>query len=107
VGRHISIAGTAPIASDGTGTVGRDAYEQTKRCLGIIEQAIAYCGGSLADVTRTRIMLTDISKWKDAAQAHGERFSDIRPACTFCQVVGFIDPEWLVEVEADAVLPDD
>lgn len=107
VGRHVAISGTAPIAPDGTATVGKDVYEQTKRCLEIIEQAITECGGSLANVTRTRIMLTDISQWKDAARAHGERFSEIRPASTFCQVAAFIDPEWLVEVEADAILLDD
>ena len=62
------------------------------------------CGGSLPDVIRTRIMLTDISKWKEAARAHGELFFEIRPACTFVQVSCFIDPDWLVEVEADAIL---
>lgn len=104
VGAHIAISGTAPIAPDGISTVGRDVYEQTKRCLEIIEQAITESGGSLANITRTRVMLTDITRWKEAARAHGERFSGIRPACTFVQVVGFIDPKWLVEVEADAVI---
>lgn len=106
-GRHVAISGTAPIAPDGTATTGKDVYEQTKRCLEIIEQAIAGCGGSLADIVRTRIMLTDIGQWREAARAHGERFADIRPACTFVQVSAFINPAWFVEVEADAVLARD
>jgi enamine deaminase RidA (YjgF/YER057c/UK114 family) len=52
-------------------------------------------------------MLTDVTRWKEAARAHGKHFSDIRPACTFVQVVSFIDPKWLVEVEADAIVPTD
>ena len=104
VGTHIAVAGTAPIAPDGKGTVGLDVYEQTRRCLEIIEQAIIAAGGSIKDVTRTRIMLTDIANWKDAARAHGEYFRDIRPASTFVRVAGFIEADWLVEVEADAIV---
>ena len=104
VGTHIAVAGTAPIAPDGKSTVGLDAYEQTRRCLEIIEQAIIAAGGSIKDVTRTRIMLTDIANWKDAARAHGEYFRDIRPASTFVGVAGFIQADWLVEVEADAIV---
>ena len=84
--------------------VGRNVYEQTKRSLEIIERAITACGASLTNITRTRIMLTDMTKWKEAARGHGDRFSDIRPACTFVQVVGLIDPEWFVEIEADAIV---
>jgi enamine deaminase RidA (YjgF/YER057c/UK114 family) len=106
VGAHIAIAGTAPIAASG-GTASRgDVHGQTMRCLEIIEQAIKDAGASLADVTRTRIMLVDIGAWRDAARAHGQYFRSIRPACTFVQVAGFIDPDWLVEVEADAIVPD-
>jgi enamine deaminase RidA (YjgF/YER057c/UK114 family) len=105
VGPYVSIAGTAPIAvQGGTACVG-DVYGQTKRCLQIIEQALHDVGATLAHVTRTRIMLTDASSWREAARAHGEYFTSIRPACTFVQVVAFIDPEWLVEVEADAIVP--
>jgi enamine deaminase RidA (YjgF/YER057c/UK114 family) len=104
VGTHIAVAGTAPIASDGKGTAGHDVYGQTRRCLEIIEQAIIAVGGSIKDVTRTRIMLTDVANWKDAARAHGEYFGDIRPVSTFVGVSGFIDANWLVEVEADAIL---
>jgi enamine deaminase RidA (YjgF/YER057c/UK114 family) len=72
--------------------------------LEIIEQAIAAAGGSISDVTRTRIMLTDIANWRDAARAHGDYFRDVKPASTFVQVAGFIEAEWLVEVEADAIV---
>ena len=104
VGAYIAVAGTAPIAPDGKGTIGRDVYEQTRRCLEIIEQAIGAAGGSLNHVVRTRIMLTDIANWRDAARAHGEYFRGVRPASTFVQVAGFIEAEWLVEVEADAIV---
>jgi enamine deaminase RidA (YjgF/YER057c/UK114 family) len=103
VGAHIAVAGTAPIAAAG-GTAARDVYGQTRRCLEIVEAAIIEAGGSLEHVTRTRIMLTDVTNWRDAARAHGEYFGSIRPACTFVQVGGFIDPAWLVEVEADAIV---
>jgi enamine deaminase RidA (YjgF/YER057c/UK114 family) len=104
LGPHIAVSGTAPITRDGKGTAGKDAYEQTKRCLEIVAEAVAGLGGALSDVTRTRVMLTNIADWEDAARAHGEYFGDIRPACTFVQVAAFIDPEWLVEVEADAII---
>ncbi|MEM8645984.1 MAG: RidA family protein [Pseudomonadota bacterium] len=104
IGSHIAISGTAPIAKGG-GTAGvGSVYLQTLRCLEIIEAALAEAGASMNDVIRTRIMLTDISEWTSAAEAHGAAFSKIRPASTFVQVSGFIDPEWLVEVEADAVV---
>lgn len=61
-------------------------------------------GASVGDVVRTRIMLTDVSQGKEAARAHGERFASVRPACTFVGVSRFIDPDWLVEVEVDAVI---
>jgi enamine deaminase RidA (YjgF/YER057c/UK114 family) len=72
-----------------------------------VGQALAEAGGSLQDVTRTRVMLTDIAHWKDAARAHGEVFGAIRPACTVVQVTGFINPDWLVEIEADAIIEPD
>jgi enamine deaminase RidA (YjgF/YER057c/UK114 family) len=103
IGPYIAVAGTAPIDADGgTSHVG-DVYGQTKRCLQIIERAITEAGGTLQQVLRTRIMLTDMRRWRDAARAHGEYFGSIRPACTFVEVAGFIDPDWLVEVEADAI----
>ncbi|GAA3651476.1 RidA family protein [Streptomyces chitinivorans] len=103
-GAHVAVAGTAPIGDDG-GTVGRgDVYAQTVRCLDIAETALRAAGASLEDVVRTRVMLTDADRWEEAARAHGERFASVRPACTFVEVSRFVDPDWLVEVEVDAVL---
>lgn len=104
IGNTVAVAGTAPIA-DGGGTDGvGDVYRQTVRCLEIIGKALGEAGASLDDVIRTRVMLTDISRWREAARAHGEVFSGIRPACTVVEVSGFVDPGWLVELEADAVI---
>lgn len=100
-GPLIGVAGTAPIGSDGRTVHPGDVYEQTKACLAIACTAIEQAGGRLQDVVRTRIMLTDIDRWKEAARAHGEFFGGIKPACTFVGVCRFIDPEWLVEIEAD------
>jgi enamine deaminase RidA (YjgF/YER057c/UK114 family) len=102
-GAHIFIAGTAPILPGGATASPGDVYGQTRRCLEIIGQALRDAGASFADVTRTRMMLTDISHWREAARAHGEVFAEARPACTFIQVSGFIDPAWLIEIEVDAV----
>ncbi|MEH1164643.1 RidA family protein [Micromonospora sp. CPCC 205539] len=103
-GPYVAVAGTAPIGDDGT-TVGQgDVYAQTVRCLDIAEAALTAAGAALADVVRTRVMLTDASRWEEAARAHGERFAAIRPACTFVEVAGFVDRDWLVEVELDAIV---
>jgi enamine deaminase RidA (YjgF/YER057c/UK114 family) len=99
IGPWIAVAGTAPI-----GVTTDDVYAQTVRCFDIAETALRDVGASLSDVIRTRIMLTDISRWDDAARAHGDRLRSVRPACTFVQVTGFIDPAWLVEIELDAVI---
>lgn len=104
IGNTVAVAGTAPIA-EGGGTEGvGDVYRQTLRCLEIIGKALGEAGASPGDVIRTRVMLTDISRWKEAARAHGEVFGEIRPVCTFVAVSGFVDPDWLVELEADAVI---
>jgi enamine deaminase RidA (YjgF/YER057c/UK114 family) len=105
VGSIVAVAGTAPIAVGGGVAAPGDVSGQTARCLEIVAAALAEAGASIRQVTRTRVMLTDIGRWREAAAAHGEAFGDARPACTFVQVAGFIDPAWLVEVEADAVLP--
>ncbi len=104
VGSYISVSGTAPIEKGGGTACEGDLYGQTLRCLEIIKAAIEEAGASLDAVIRTRIMLTEISTWREAARAHGEFFGDIRPACTFVEVSRFIDDAWLVEMEADAVL---
>ena len=103
VGTFVAISGTAPIAQDGSVAARGDVYGQTRRCLEIISQAVSDAGLTMSEVIRTRVMLTDISRWEEAARAHGEVFATIKPACTFVEVKGFINPEWLVEVEADCV----
>jgi enamine deaminase RidA (YjgF/YER057c/UK114 family) len=107
VGNMVAVGGTAPIGADGK-TVGvGDPAAQTRRCFEIIEQALKGAGASLEDVIRTRTFLTDISYWEACGRTHGEIFGEIRPASTMIQVSRFIDPEWLVEIEADAVVTDD
>ncbi|MBS8225839.1 RidA family protein [Vannielia litorea] len=104
IGAHVAVAGTAPIA-EGGGTAGQgDVAAQTRRCFEIGLAALAQAGARPEDVIRTRIMLTDITRWKEAAAVHGEVFSAIRPACTFVEVSRFIDPDWLVETEIDAII---
>jgi len=103
-GNIISVAGTAPIAPEGGTSAVGDVYGQTIRCLEIIKAAIEEAGGKLEHVTRTRIMLTDVKTWEQAARAHGEFFADIRPATTIVEVTGFVDRQWLVELEADCVI---
>ena len=104
VGAVVAIAGTAPVAPDGSVAAPGDLYGQTRRCLEIIAEAVAGAGLTLASVVRTRVMLTEVSRWEEAARAHGEAFGEIRPACTFVGVAGFIDPGWLVEIEADCIV---
>ncbi len=104
VGNHISVAGTAPIAPQGDVACPGDVYGQTRRCIEIVRKAIEDAGGRLENVVRTRILLVDIDDWKEASRAHGEAFAPIRPACTVMQVSRFVDPGWLVEIEADAIL---
>jgi enamine deaminase RidA (YjgF/YER057c/UK114 family) len=104
VGNVIAVSGTAPIAPGGGTAYPGDLYRQTRTCIEIIKAAIEKAGGRLEDVTRTRTMLTDISRWQEAARAHGEFFGDVRPASTFVQVSRFIDADWLVEIEADCVV---
>lgn len=103
-GNVIEVAGTAPTAPDGAPVAPGDAYAQTKACLAIIRQAIEELGGSLQDVVRTRLFLTDLSLWEDVGRAHGEAFGEIRPASTMVGVTGLLHPDWLVEIEATAVI---
>ena len=106
VGNIVVVGGTAPIkAEGGTAAIG-DVYGQTKRCLEIVAKAFADAGARLEDVTRTRIILTDIALWKDAARAHAEVFGVMRPVTTLMQVTAFVDPDCLVEIEAEAVIAD-
>lgn len=103
VGDRIIVSGTAPIMPDGSSCTG-NAYEQAKRCFEIIQQAIEEAGGSINDVVRTRMYLTDATVADDVSRAHGEFFANIRPAATMVVVSGLLRPEWLVEIEADAIV---
>ena len=102
-GNLISVSGTAPIGPDRE-TVGLgDPSAQARRCFEIIRIALEDVGSSLSDVVRTRIFLKNIDDWKQIGEVHGEFFQNVRPASTVVEVSQFIDPEWLVEIEADAV----
>lgn len=103
IGNTIAVAGTAPLGPDGR-TVGRgDVAAQTRRCFEIAIGALEQLGATKSDVIRTRILLTRIEDWRAAGEVHGEFFGDIRPVNTTMQVTRFVDPDWLVEVEVDAV----
>jgi len=104
VGPHIAVSGTAPLASDGGTASPGDLYGQTKRCLEIIEKAVNDAGGKRENIVRTRMFLKDMKNWQEAGRAHGEFFKDIRPASTMIQIVQAIDPSWLIEIEADAIV---
>jgi len=103
VGPFVAVSGTAPIAPDGGTAAPGDLYGQTKRCLEIIAEAIAKAGLTLDSVIRTRVMLTDMSRWREAAKAHGEVFGKVKPASTFVEVKGLVEKGWLVEIEADCI----
>jgi enamine deaminase RidA (YjgF/YER057c/UK114 family) len=104
-GGRVLVAGTAPIPPGG-GPPPAGAYPQARLCLELISEALAHAGASLEDVVRTRIYLTDAAHWREVGRAHGEAFADIRPVSTAVIVSGLLDPAWLVEIEAEAVLPD-
>src|SRR5262245_13493625 len=104
IGNVVAVAGTAPLGPDGK-TVGvGDPRAQARRCFEIARAALEQLGAGLGDVIRTRILLTRIEDWKAVAEVHGEFFRDIRPVNTIMQVSRFIDPDWLVETEVDAVV---
>ncbi|MBD0329270.1 MAG: RidA family protein [Thermoleophilia bacterium] len=102
-GRHVSVAGTAPVMADG-GDPPADAYGQARRCLEIILGALAEAGARPQDVVRTRMFATSAGDWPEIARAHGEVFAAVRPASTFVVVAGLLDPRWRVELEADAFI---
>lgn len=106
VGPHISVSGTAPVGDAGEVVGIGDPYAQTRRCIEIIEQALEEAGAGLGDVVRTRMYVTDISQWEAIGRAHGEAFGDILPASAMVEVSQLIDPEMLVEIEADAIVAD-
>ena len=104
IGNVIAVAGTAPLGPDGKTMAVGDPAGQARRCFEISKAAIEQLGGSFQNVIRTRLLITRIEDWRAVAEVHGEFFRDIRPVNTIVQVSRFIDPEWLVETEVDAVL---
>jgi enamine deaminase RidA (YjgF/YER057c/UK114 family) len=104
-GRHVFVAGTCAVMPDG-GDPPTDAYGQARRCLEIILAALTEAGASAEHVVRTRTFLLAADDWQEVGRAHGEVFGDVRPASTMIVVSKLLDPRWLVEIEADALLPE-
>ena len=103
-GPHVFVAGTAPVMPNG-GPPPADAYGQTRRCLEIIVAALEEAGAGAEHVVRTRVFATSAAFFPDVARAHGEVFKTVRPASTYVVVAGLLDERWLVELEAEAVVP--
>jgi enamine deaminase RidA (YjgF/YER057c/UK114 family) len=102
VGDHLEIAGT--VSSDENGVVAKgDPYKQTKFILSRIEKVLSHAGFSMKDVVRTRMFVTDISRWEEIGKAHGEFFKEIKPVTTLVEVKALIDPDYLVEIEVTAI----
>ncbi|GHF70322.1 RidA family protein [Seohaeicola zhoushanensis] len=106
VGNFIAVGGTAPVGPDGK-TVGvGDVFAQTQQCFEIIKAALEQAGSGLQDIVRTRVILTDIDNWKPAIEARKLYCLDARPVDTIMAINRFVNPEWLVEIEVDAVVAD-
>lgn len=106
VGNFIAVGGTAPVDADGRTVGPGNVFVQTKQCFEIIRDALDQAGSGLHDIVRTRVILTDIDTWKDAIDARRIYCLDARPVDTIMAVTRFVNPEWLVEIEVDAVIPD-
>ena len=104
VGNHVSVAGTAPVMSDG-GDPPESAYEQARRCLEIIVASLAELDAGPEHVVRTRVYLTHADDWAEVGRCHGEVFGKSLPASSMLVVAALLDPRWLVEIEADAIVP--
>ena len=103
-GDRIFVTGTAPVAEGGGCHAPGDAYAQATRCFQIISEALAGLGADRSHVTRTRMFVTDIDRWEEYGRAHAEAFGDHPPTTTMVEVRRLIDPEMLIEIEADAVV---
>lgn len=104
VGNRIYVTGTTALGKDGEIVGGDDAQAQAKQCIRNIEEALHRLGAGLEHVVRTRMYVTDISRWEEYGRAHGESFRDIKPATTMVEVSRLIDERMLIEIEADAEL---
>ena len=107
VGPYVHVAGTTAVDASGTLVGPGDAYAQTAFILRKIEDALGQAGASMSQVVRTRLFVTDISRFEVFGQAHGEVFRQIRPASTMVEVKALVDPEMLIEIEADAYVGTD
>jgi enamine deaminase RidA (YjgF/YER057c/UK114 family) len=107
VGSFVHVSGTTATNANGEIVAAGDAYAQTKQVIANISTALERAGSSLAHVVRTRMYVTDISRWEEVGRAHGEAFINVRPATSMVEVSKLIDPAMLVEIEADAVIPED
>lgn len=103
-GNVIEVAGTTAVDEEGNIIGANNPYEQTRFALAKIEKALQAAGASMKDVVRTRMFVTDISKWEEVGRAHGEFFREIKPAASMIEVKGLINPELLVEIEVTAVI---
>lgn len=99
-----NISGTAPIADDGTTAHVGDPYRQASRCLELINEAIEKAGGTIHDIVRTRMFLTDLSIVEDVTRAHTEYFAQVRPASTLVVIDKLIRSDMMVEIEADGII---
>lgn len=106
-GDHIYVTGTAPVDDEGGVYAPGDGYAQAKRCLEIIRHALRDLGADLDCVVRTRMFVTDISRWEAYGRGHSEAFGDHPPATTMVEVRSLIHPEMLIEIEADAICPEE
>ncbi len=104
-GDLVFVGGTAPVARGGGVEAPGDAYAQARRCLEIVEVALSALGARLEDVVRTRMFVTDISRWPEVGRAHKEAFGAHPPATSMVEVKALVDPDMLVEIEADAIVP--
>jgi enamine deaminase RidA (YjgF/YER057c/UK114 family) len=104
IGNIIAVSGSAPVDTNGKVVAVGDAYLQTRRCIDVIEEALVAAGVGLEDVIRTRMFVTDIEQWPEIGRAHQEAFGDAPPATSMVEVSRLIDPDMLIEIEADAVV---